>query len=120
MATKFVSRCRITRNGQKVADLKNYTEDDIDLRGVVSTMESTGTYEKTKKYGFKIDQVIAKTGAKHDWSDAVDETWTIELDGGHRTTFTEVSCINQGGVKTDGESESVRTLTFCAVGKVDE
>ena len=120
MGTKFVSRSRVTRNGKKVTDLKDYTEDDIELRGVSTTMDSSGTFGKNKKYGFKINQVVAKTGAKHDWSDIVDETWIVELDGGHRCIFTGVDCITQGGIKTDGESESVRTLTLFASGKVDE
>lgn len=114
MATKYVKRCRVTRNGQTVPHLKNYENGEQEYASDIKLMDGDGSSESVKRVRFSIDYAIPQAGAKLDWSDVKDETWTVELQGGQRITYTGVDCLKRGAFKTDMDNEAVFTLSFIA------
>jgi hypothetical protein len=118
MAKKYVSRVRVMRNGNRIQDMKQFKSDTIEYRAEVDTMDGSGTVEKNKKVKFSLDYAIPKVNAKLDWSDVVDETWTIELEGGRRVTYTGVDILSKGETTYDSQKEAVFTLSFIAESEV--
>lgn len=114
MATKYVKRSRVTRNGQTVQHLKNYENGEQEYASEVKLMDGDGSSESVKRFRFLIDYAIPQIGAKLDWSDVRDETWTVELQGGQRITYTGVDCLKCSAFKTDMDNEAVITLSFIA------
>ena len=114
MAKKYVSRCRVMRNGAKVLDLKNFKWAETVYRAKIMTMDGPGTVELPDGPSFTIDQVLPKENAKLNWRDVADETWVVELQEGNRLIFTGVDCLKRGEMTIDGEKESVSTLDFAA------
>lgn len=114
MATKYVKRARVSRNGQTIQHMKSYEEGEIEYASEVKLMDSDGSSDSLPRYRFKIDYAIPQAGATLDWSGVRDETWVIELQGGRRVTYTGVDCLKRSGYKTDGDNEGVITLDFIA------
>lgn len=118
---KYVSRVIVMREGERITDFKNFKKSEVAYRDTVELMGSTGTVEKTPQQGFSIDYVIPVSNAKLSWSDVIDETWSIQYrEGGARMTYTGVDCISEGEAVTDGQGETVMTLTFAAEDRIDE
>lgn len=120
MAVKYVSRARVTRNGQKIQHMKSFRRREYSYAAEVETMDGGGSVDLPKRPGFSLDYALPKTNPKLDWSDVRDEDWTVELDGGKRIIYTGVDCVSMGEVTIDGEKESVATLTFIAATEVIE
>lgn len=114
MAKKYVSRARVSRNGQKVQHLKNMKFGEDKYATEVETMDGGGTVDNPKRHRFSLDYALPKTGAKLDWSDVRDEDWTVDLDGGLKAIYTGVDCMSRGEITVDGEKEAVTTLEFYA------
>jgi hypothetical protein len=114
MAKKYVSRCRVTRNGARVTDLKNFKWAEDVYRSKIMTQDGPGTVDLPDGPAFTIDYVVPKTDAKLNWRDVEDETWVVELQGGKRVIFTGVDCLKRGEAPVDGEKETVMTLEFAA------
>ncbi|MCL2219331.1 MAG: hypothetical protein FWC23_05385 [Chitinispirillia bacterium] len=114
MAKKYVSRNTVLRNGTKLEDMKSFKMGEKTHRTEVELMDGTGTVDTVSPYKFSIDYAIPKTGAKLDWSDVVDDTFIIELDGGKRVTYSGVDCLSQGEATMDGAQEAVIPLEFIA------
>lgn len=115
MAKKSVSFCRVTRNSKKVENLKNFKEGEHEYRHEEELMDSVTSIEKTYPYKFSLEYAIPTTGAKLDWSDVVDETWTIALNGGNRKiTFSGVDCVKRGETTYDGQNIATIPLEFVA------
>ncbi|MFA5751119.1 MAG: hypothetical protein WC898_02405 [Candidatus Paceibacterota bacterium] len=121
MAKKYVSRIVLMRNGSRITDFKNYKKMAVPYAKEVELMDEDGVVEVHKKYKYSIDYVIPKVGAKQDWSDVRDETWSVQYtEGGPKTTYTGVDCIEEGESDVDGQKEVVMTLTFVADGRILE
>jgi hypothetical protein len=114
MAKKFVSRCRVMRNGKRVLNMKNFKMGEDVYRAAISTMDGQGTVDVPKKPAFTLDYVIPRESAKLDWSDVSDETWVVELDGGRRVIFSGVDSIKRGEITMDSEKETVFSVEFSA------
>jgi hypothetical protein len=100
--------------------MKSFKHDPIDYRAEVDTMEGSGTVERNKKYKFSLDYAVPKTNAKLNWSDVSNETWTIELEGGTRVTYTGVDSLSRGEIAMDAQKEAVTTISFIADTEVIE
>jgi hypothetical protein len=114
MAKKYVSRCRVMRNGKRVKNLKNFKMGEAVYRAPVQTFDGQGTVDVPRKPSFTFDYALPSTDATLDWSDVSDETWVVELDGGKRAIFSGVDCIKRGEVTMDMEKEVVFTIEFSA------
>jgi hypothetical protein len=114
MATKYVNRCIVKRNGTSVQHMKNFKMGAAAYRAQLSTSSGQGTVGVQKKSGFSLDYAIPRSNAKLDWSDVIDETWVVELDGGRRAIYTGVDALERGEVTFDWEKESVITIPFAA------
>lgn len=112
MAKKFVSRCRVMRNGKRVLNMKNFKMGEDVYRAQLQTMDGPGTVDVPKKPSFSLDYAIPRDNAKLDWSDVSDETWVVELDGGRRVIFSGVDSISRGEITMDSEKETVFTVNF--------
>lgn len=121
MAKKYVSRVIVMRNGTRITDFKSFKKDAVKYGEVVELMDDQGVVENAKRYGFSIDYVIPKVGAKLDWSDVRDETWSVQFrEGGNKVTYSGVDCLVEGDSTTDGQKETVMTLTFAAQDRIIE
>lgn len=105
------------RNGTKLEDMKSFKMGEKTHRTEVELMDGVGTVDAASGDKFSLDYAIPKTSAKLDWSDVVDETWIVELDGGGRVVYSGVDCLSQGEVTIDGQQESVIPLEFIAARK---
>jgi hypothetical protein len=107
-------------NGSKIEHLKNFKPGEEVFREEVDLMEGSGTVDKGTKYKFSFDYAIPKIGPKLNWRDIEDATFTVELDGGSRLTYSGVDCLSQGEMTIDGEKEAVMTITFIAGSKEED
>lgn len=118
MSTKYVSRARVTRNGQKVQHMKNFKFGEALYATEVETMDGGGTVDNPRRHRFSLDYAIPKNSPKLDWSDVRDEDWTVELEGGKKAIYTGVDCLSRGEFTVDAQKESVMTLNFYAATEV--
>ena len=114
---QYVSRCTVTRSGTSLDHLKNFKMNEENFRKEVELMNGAGTVETARRYNFSLDYAIPKTGAKMDWADVEDDTFTIELNGGKRISYSGVYSLSQGEITIDGENEAVITINFAAASK---
>ncbi len=112
--SKFVSRSIVLRNGNKVPNLKSFEKDAVKFAGTFKSMDGGGTFDTNPEHLFTINQVIAKVGAKLDWSDVQEENWSVELVGGNRYEYSGVDFLEEGKITVDGENEVVLPLLFKA------
>jgi hypothetical protein len=117
MAVKYVSQCFVMHNGTKLEHLKNFKKLDEEFRAEVDLMSGSGTVDKARKYKFSVDYAIPSAGAKLDWSNVSDATFTIELKDGPTIKYSGVDCLTQGEMTIDGNDGAAMTLTFIATGK---
>lgn len=120
MATKYVSRVTVMRNGTRLGHLKNFKEGEQEYRKEADLMGGSGSVETAAKYKFSLDYAIPKTGAKTDWLDVEDETWVVERDGGGRVTYSGVDCLKKGEVTYDAQQEAVIPLEFIATSRDED
>jgi len=115
MAQKMVNRVTVMRNGTRVDNVKNFKKLEVEHRKEVDMMDGSGSVEVTVKHKFSLDYVIPAEGAKLDWDSVQDDTFSIELNGGRRLTYSGVDLLKEGEFTTDGDGEAVMTLEFIAV-----
>ncbi len=119
MSKKYVSRVKAWRNGTRLDHMKEFKLKELTYRAEVD-VEGGGTVEGQIKDGFTINYAVPKLNPKLDWSDCVDDTWMIELEGGKRVTLTGVDILKQGEIPFDFQKEAVITLDFASDKRVIE
>jgi hypothetical protein len=112
MAKKYVSRCHVLANGQRLQHLKNFKWSDRKYREQIKTMDGVGTVDTIPDQTFALDYVIPTASPKLDWSNILDYSFVVLLKSGQRVVFTGVDAMSDGEMALDGEKESVMTIMF--------
>lgn len=116
----YVTRCVLEVNGQSVSDFNTFTETTRVLHKQVNLMNKTGHAEITQRYQCSLGYVVPQTGEEFNWDGVADGTLTIEYDSGKRITFGGVYTLEVGDGTTDGETETVKTISLGAESRTEE
>lgn len=117
----YVSRHVITRNGVVVQHLRSYSKGAITHATPIDLMDGQGVVENPPSYPFSVVYVIPRVGAKLDWTDVLDEIWTVQpRGGGTKTVYTGVRFLEEGESSSDGKGETTMQLNFIAATRTFE
>lgn len=117
---KYVSTIDFIANGQQIDDFQTFEEDARVLRKTVNLMKKTGVMSVTPRYGFKLGYVVPTDKPRFDFEGIEGGTVVIEKDSGGRITFTDVSVLEVGSLKFDGDKEATQDISFIAGNRIEE
>jgi hypothetical protein len=118
--SEYVSRCQVEINGQEMTDFKRFVDSERELRAQVNLMNKTGHHKKTPRYQFSLDYVEPAGVKPFNFDDLKGATMAIEKEGGNRVLWSGVCVLKIGEAAYDGESESVKTVSFGAASRREE
>jgi len=116
---QYVSRVDVALNGEKMDDMKNFKEHELDPRDQVNLMNKTGFVNKTVRHQFSLDYVIP-VGTRFDFASVQDATALISAQDGGTINYSGVRVLKIGEASYDGEKEVVQTITFGAESRTDK
>lgn len=117
---EYVSTVSLECNGQEIDDFQTFEEDPRVLRSAVKLMKKTGVMGVTPQYGFTVSYVIPRNKPEFDFESVQGGTFVVDYENGTRVTFTGVSVLEIGSVKSDGQKETTKDIKFIAANRVKE
>ena len=116
--SEYCSSVEMLWNGRKIKDIKSVTENSVPLAEAVELMDTTGSIDKTPRYGLKVVYVIPKFG-RIDWSKVRNATINIIDDGGVTVSYIGCRPKELGERKFDGNSSVDVTIDLIAEKRIE-